>query len=94
VNGPAKVLKNYNMPSRVSALATMTAKGKLVAGEQLTSMLKQSSRPVFPQGAPSWYPEFSRSVYTNLHAAANGSKSVADAVKEIADTANRLSSGS
>lgn len=94
VNGPAKVLKNYNMPSRVSALAAMTAKGKLVAGQQLTSMLKQSSRPVFPQGAPSWYPEFSRSVYTNLHAAASGSKSVADAVKAIADSANSLSSGS
>src|SRR3954468_1578012 len=94
VNGPAKVLKNYNMPSRVSALAAMTAKGKLVAGQQLTSMLKQSSRPVFPQGAPSWYPEFSRSVYTNLHAAANGSKSVADAVKAMADSANSLSSGS
>jgi multiple sugar transport system substrate-binding protein len=94
VNGPAKVLKNYNMPSRVSALAEMTAKGKLVAGAQLTSMLKKSSRPVFPQGAPSWYPEFSRSVYTNLHAAASGSKSVADAVKAIADTADSLSSGS
>jgi len=94
VNGPAKVLKNYNMPSRVSALQQMTAKGKLVAGAQLTRMLKQSSRPVFPQGAPSWYPEFSRSVYSNLHAAATGSKSVDSAVKAMADTANNLSSGS
>jgi len=94
VNGPAKALKNYNMPSRVSALAAMTAKGKLVSGAQLTAMLKKSSRPVFPQGAPSWYPEFSRSVYTNLHAAANGSKSVASAVKAIADTAKSLSNGS
>lgn len=91
VNGPAKVLKNYNMPSRVSALTQMTAKGKLVAGAQLTSMLKKSSRPVFPQGAPAWYPEFSRSVYTNLHAAATGSMSVADAIKAIADSANSLS---
>jgi multiple sugar transport system substrate-binding protein len=94
VNGPAKALKNYNMPSRVSALAEMTAKGRLVSGAQLTSMLKKSSRPVFPDGAPSWYPEFSRSVYTNLHAAATGSKSVDAAVKAIADTANNLSSGS
>ncbi len=94
VNGPAKVLKNYNMPSRVSALNEMTAKGKLVSGAQLTSMLKNSSRPVFPQGAPSWYPEFSRSVYTNLHAAATGSKSVASAIKAIAATADSLSSGS
>jgi multiple sugar transport system substrate-binding protein len=94
VNGPAKVLKNYNMPSRVSALKQMTAKGKLVAGAQLTKMLQTSSKPVFPQGAPSWYPEFSRSAYTNLHAAATGSKSVDAAIKAIADTANSLSSGS
>jgi len=94
VNGPAKVLKNYNMPSRVSALKQMTAKGKLVAGAQLTKMLQTSSKPVFPQGAPSWYPEFSRSVYTNLHAAATGSKSVGAAIKAMADTANSLSSGS
>jgi multiple sugar transport system substrate-binding protein len=72
----------------------MTAKGKLVAGAQLTKMLQSSSKPVFPQGAPSWYPEFSRSVYTNLHAAATGSKSVDAAIKAIADTANSLSSGS
>jgi multiple sugar transport system substrate-binding protein len=72
----------------------MTSKGKLVAGAQLTSMLKKSSRPVFPQGAPSWYPEFSRSVYTNLHAAATGSKTVDAAIKAMASTANSLSSGS
>jgi multiple sugar transport system substrate-binding protein len=94
VNGTAKVLKNYNMPSRVSALKQMTAKGKLIAGAQLTKMLQSSSRPVFPQGAPSWYPEFSRAVYTNLHAAATGSKSVADAIKTIATTANSLAGGS
>lgn len=94
VNGPKKALKNYNMPSRVTALQTMTAKGKLVSGKQLTSMLEDSSKPVFPQGAPSWYPEFSRSVYTNLHAAATGSKSVDAAVSAIADTATKLSDGS
>jgi len=33
-------------------------------------------------------------VYTNLHAAATGSISVADAVKAIADTANKLANGS
>lgn len=90
VNGPAKVLKNYNMPSRVTALNQMTAKGKLIAGAQLTGMLKNSSRPVFPQGAPSWYPQFSRSVYTNLHAAATGSESVSAAIKAMASTANNL----
>jgi len=49
---------------------------------------------VFPEGAPSWYPQFSRAVYTNLHAAATGSKSVSAAIGAIADTANSLAEGS
>ncbi|MGA8117692.1 MAG: extracellular solute-binding protein [Actinocatenispora sp.] len=92
VNGPTKVLPGYNMPSRVSAIKEMTAKGKLIAGAQLTSMLQDKSRPVFPQGAPTWYPEFSRAVYTNLHAAATGSETVATAIHKIAGTADKLRS--
>ena len=55
-------------------------------------LLKNSAKPVFPEGAPSWYPEFSKSVYTNLHAAATGSMSVDDAIKAMAGTADKLSS--
>ena len=49
----------------------MAAKGNLVGGDQLSAMLA-TSKPVFPGGAPPWYPQFSNSVYTNLHAAAAG----------------------
>jgi multiple sugar transport system substrate-binding protein len=56
-------------------------------------MLK-TSKPVFPGGAPTWYPKFSNAVYTNLHAAATGSTSVANAIKTIGNTANQLASGS
>ncbi len=94
VNGPDKVLPGYPIPSRLSAVKVMTEKGKLIQGEQLQKMLKSSTRPVFPEGAPSWYPEFSRAVYTNLHAAATGSKSVSAAIGSIADTANSLAEGS
>jgi multiple sugar transport system substrate-binding protein len=93
-SGPAKVMTGYFLPSRLAGMTELTNKGKLIGGAQLADLLKTSSKPVFPQGAPSWYPEFSRTVYTNLHAAATGSMSVADAVKAIADTADRLSSGS
>jgi multiple sugar transport system substrate-binding protein len=51
-----------------------------------------TSKPVFEGGAPPWYPQFSNSVYTNLHAAAAGSESVAAAIKAIAATANGLAS--
>lgn len=94
LNGPDKALSGYPLPSRLSVVKQMAATGELIGGAELATMLEKSSRPVFPDGAPSWYPEFSRSVYTNLHAAAAGTKSVDDAVKAIAATADRLSSSS
>jgi multiple sugar transport system substrate-binding protein len=93
LNGPAKALSSYNMPSRLTAVEQLTARGDLIGGSQLAAILKSSARPVFAGGAPSWYPQFSNAVYTNLHAAATGSLSVPSAVKAIADTASRLASG-
>jgi ABC-type glycerol-3-phosphate transport system substrate-binding protein len=93
LNGPEKALKSYNFPSRLAVVDQLAAKGKLIDGEALGKMLKSSSRPVFPQGAPSWYPQFSNAVYTNLHSAASGATSVDAAIKAIADAANRLASG-
>jgi ABC-type glycerol-3-phosphate transport system substrate-binding protein len=91
-SGPDKVMPGYFLPSRLTGMTELTQKGKLIGGQQLGDLLKNSAKPVFPQGAPSWYPEFSKSVYTNLHAAATGSMSVDDAMKAIAGTANKLSS--
>jgi ABC-type glycerol-3-phosphate transport system substrate-binding protein len=93
LNGPSKALSSYNMPSRLTAVDQLTARGNLIGGSQLGTILKSSARPVFPGGAPSWYPQFSNAVYTNLHAAATGSQSVDSAVRAIADTANRLANG-
>jgi multiple sugar transport system substrate-binding protein len=93
LNGPDKALKSYNLPSRLSALDQLAAKGKVIDGSTLRTMLKSSSRPVFPGGAPSWYPQFSNAVYTNLHSAATGASSAEASIKAIADTANRLASG-
>jgi len=91
VNGPTKAWAAYALPSRLSAVKVMATKGNLVGGDTLSSMLA-SSKPVFPGGAPSWYPQFSNSVYTNLHAAAAGSETVSQAIQAIANTANGLAS--
>lgn len=93
VSGPDKVWPGYFIPSRTSAVEQLNAKGALIGGAQLSALLK-TARPVFPEGAPSYYPEFSRAVYTNLHAAATGSLSVQAAIAAIADTAQRLSTSS
>jgi multiple sugar transport system substrate-binding protein len=89
VNGSDKAFEGYPIPSHLSAVKQMTAKGNLVGGQELQTML-QGSKPVFEGGAPSWYPKFSNAVYTNLHAAATGSMTVDAAMKAIGDTANQL----
>jgi multiple sugar transport system substrate-binding protein len=91
--GKEKVLSGYALPSRLSAVEVLNKKGSLDGGDVLATLLKDS-KPVFPDGAPSWYPEFSRAVYTNLHAAAAGTMSVDQAIKKIAETANHLAAGS
>lgn len=93
LNGDAKIFQGYALPSHVSVLEKMSSSGVLPEGKSLVPLLK-GSKPVFPEGAPAWYPQFSNAVYTNLHAAATGSITVDAAIKTISDTANRLSSGS
>ena len=90
LNGPDKAMPGYAMPSHVSAVDQLASKGQLIGGKQLSDLLKSSSRPIFAGGAPSWYPQFSRDVYTHLHAAAAGSESVDKAVAAIAASADRL----
>jgi multiple sugar transport system substrate-binding protein len=91
VNGAAQAWPTYPLPSHLSAVKVMAAKGNLVGGDALSAMLA-TSKPVFAGGAPPWYPQFSNSVYTNLHAAAAGSETVAQAIKAIAATADGLAS--
>jgi len=92
-DGAAKVMPNYPTPSRLSAMKLLTASGKLAQGQELTTLLS-GAKPVFASGAPTWYPQFSRAVSTNLHAAAVGSMSVQQAISAIASTAKSLASGS
>ena len=89
-DGSAKVLPGYFLPSRASGVALLVKKGALSGGKILSTMLQHSAQPAFPAGPPSWYPEFSRAVYSNLHAAAAGSMSVAAALNAIASTARSL----
>ena len=93
LNGQDKVWGSSFIPSRLSVVEKLAQAGSLADGEHLAAMLKTAS-PVFPQAPPTWYPAFSNAVYTNLHAAATGSMSVADAISAIAAVANEQAGNS
>lgn len=93
LNGPDKIWGSSFIPSRLSVVEKLAQSGSLADGARLAAMLK-TAKPVFPEGAPTWYPTFSNAVYTNLHAAAAGSMSVADAIKAIGDVVAQQSGNS
>ncbi len=72
-----------NLPPRLSVLESLSNSGELIDGDVL---LKQAAyaEPLIAQGTPSWYPEFSAAVASNLNLAAKGQISVQDAVDRIA----------
>ena len=75
-----------NLPTRLSVLKQLNDAGKLKEGDVLLEQAKLSE-PLFAQGTPGWYPQFSGAVASALNQAAKGQISVADAVKQIADEA-------
>jgi multiple sugar transport system substrate-binding protein len=94
LRGDQEVIEGYTFPSRLSAFKQLVAGGKVAEGDRLFKLLSTGARPAFPQGIPPWYGQFSNAVYTNIHGAATGEKTVADAIKAIVETANRLRGGS
>lgn len=72
-----------NLPPRLSVLKALNDAGELKDGDIL---LKQAAfaEPLFAQGTPGWYPEFSAAVASNLNLAAKGQITVQEAVDRIA----------
>jgi multiple sugar transport system substrate-binding protein len=50
-------------------------------------------KPLFPQGAPVWYSQFSSDAQGLINAAVKGQKSVGDALSELATKATQHASG-
>ena len=87
---PEVMVANYKslgvLPTRLSVLASLGADGSLKEGDVLAAQAAVAE-PLFAQGTPGWYSEFSSAVQTGLNAAAKGQISVADAMQQIADAA-------
>ncbi len=90
--GSDLAIQGFPLPARVTALQEVVKSGKVVQAAAELDLLQHHVAAVFPGGAPAWYPDFSRAVYTNLHEAAAGHESVDAAIRAIADKANQLRS--
>jgi multiple sugar transport system substrate-binding protein len=86
-------ISGFTLPSRLSSMRTLLKSNKQAGASELKYLqylLQHKSRPVFPNGPPPWYAQFSAAVNTHIHAAALGSETVPQAVKQIVDTVTRL----
>jgi multiple sugar transport system substrate-binding protein len=87
---PANAISIYNkegnLPCGSSVIKQLAAKGKLAGGNVLANELKLV-KPLFPQGAPVWYSQFSSDAQGLLNAAVKGQMSVPDALSQLASKA-------
>jgi len=79
---------NGFLPTRTSALAALNDAGKLISGDTLVTESKVVE-PLFAQGTPTWYPQFSSAVNTAINGAAKGQITIDEAMKNIADAAQK-----
>jgi len=87
---PANAISIYekegNLPCGASVIKQLSASGDLQGGKVLGAQLKLV-KPLFPQGAPVWYSQFSSDAQGLLNAAVKGQMSVSDALDQLASKA-------
>jgi multiple sugar transport system substrate-binding protein len=92
LDGPKDVVNTFPMPARLSSFNLMVKAGNIEQAAQLEAILKAHAQAPFPNGAPPWYVQFSAAVQTNIHEAAAGQETVAQAVSAIAAQVSQLAS--
>jgi len=92
LDGPKDVVSTFPMPARLSSFNLMVKAGNIEQAAQLEAILKAHAQAPFPNGAPPWYVQFSAAVQTNIHEAAAGQETVAQAVSAIAAQVSQLAS--
>jgi multiple sugar transport system substrate-binding protein len=92
LQGPKNVVSTFPLPGRLSSFSLLISHGNTNGVPQLDASLKAHAQAPFPNGAPPWYVQFSAVVQTNIHQAATGAETVAQAVQAIASQVNALKS--
>lgn len=80
--------KNGFLPTRTSVLSAVNETGVMHSGDVLVEQ-STTVEPLFQQGTPQWYPEFSSAVNTSINSAAKGQITVEQAMQNIADAAEQ-----
>jgi multiple sugar transport system substrate-binding protein len=81
------------LPCGKTALDQLAKSGDLEGGDVITQEFDQL-QPLFPNGAPKWYSQFSSEAQGLLNAAFKGDMSVGDALNQLADRATELAQSS
>jgi multiple sugar transport system substrate-binding protein len=82
-----------NLPPITSAIHKLSSTGKLVDGSEVEKILP-GVKPLFANGAPVWYPEFSTDAATEINAVAEGHASVNSAISTLVSETKSLNSAS
>jgi multiple sugar transport system substrate-binding protein len=92
LKGSGDVVSTFPMPDRLTSFDLMIKANNVEQAAPLDAILKAHAQAPFPNGAPPWYVQFSAAVQTNIHQAAAGQETVAQAVSAIAAQVSQLSS--
>jgi multiple sugar transport system substrate-binding protein len=79
------------LPTRVSVLQQLVTSGSVTGGEAVVEQAKAIA-PLFPDGTPSWYPQFSAALQNLVFQVATGAVTPEDATKQIANRVSQLQS--
>lgn len=82
-----------DLPPERYALQKLNQDKKLVDGKDVMSSIS-SVKSLFPQGTPSWYPQFSNAVATMIQSVVEGKQSPAQALQSLAQQAKSFRSNS
>jgi multiple sugar transport system substrate-binding protein len=77
-----------DLPTSTAVLKQLNAEGKLSSGDVLLQQIP-TVEPLFANGTPGWYPQFSTAASAAINRAAKGQLSVEQAVKQIAELAKQ-----
>jgi multiple sugar transport system substrate-binding protein len=80
-----------DLPTSTTALSDLSRDGKLPSGEVLLKQIP-TVEPLFAQGTPEWYPQFSAGVSSAINQAAKGQLTVDQAIAQIATQAKKAQS--